>query len=585
IIKRNNSLSNISLWIKEKKSSSGETFYIWIFEEGLILQADKTVFDLYGYTPEELIGRSLKSIIPTWNQGFEKIKTFIEWKSAGGKTKNDAMFPISFKLLEMSQGSSQKNPYFICKMTSIPLIAGLVEIEKNGVIESCNQLFAKSLFGRTEDSLINKTKIEEILPQFPTFYKHLKEGGLLQSDPLLNNATCCELIMDTPSLDGADQHLIYKDNEPLPLILAKHDDGSLFEVKVKLMPVHNDKRLGLWVSFYTKGVYTRQGHTQDGFSHLESKNQNGLDLPTPPTPINSPLANYIPEKGSEVLATVPAAEEHMTVAATEEATTNTPSINDYTVLTTLGAGAFGIVRHAHHNDRPDEELVIKFVTKSNILVDSWVRDRSLGVIPVEIHVLNTLRKNPHPNCASMLDFFEDDDYCYIVMPKYGDGMDLFDSIEFRSEVQNSARHIFKQIALAVQHLHHHKIVHRDIKDENIILDRKNQVWLIDFGSAAYVKSNRLFETFVGTFDYVPPEILRGESYEGPPQDIWALGILLYTIIYKENPFYCMEEIMGHELRVAPDACPIMVDLIEKMLRREVAERINIDQVLEHAWLA
>ncbi|OAD76166.1 hypothetical protein PHYBLDRAFT_91026, partial [Phycomyces blakesleeanus NRRL 1555(-)] len=259
-------------------------------------------------------------------------------------------------------------------------------------------------------------------------------------------------------------------------------------------------------------------------------------------------------------------------------------INDYTVLTTLGAGAFGIVRHAHHNDRPDEELVIKFVTKSNILVDSWVRDRSLGVIPVEIHVLNTLRKNPHPNCASMLDFFEDDDYCYIVMPKYGDGMDLFDSIEFRLEVQNSARHIFKQIALAVQHLHHHKIVHRDIKDENIILDRKNQVWLIDFGSAAYVKSNRSFETFVGTFDYVPPEILRGESYEGPPQDIWALGILLYTIIYKENPFYCMEEIMGHELRVAPDACPIMVDLIEKMLRREVAERINIDQVLEHAWL-
>lgn len=195
--------------------------------------------------------------------------------------------------------------------------------------------------------------------------------------------------------------------------------------------------------------------------------------------------------------------------------------------------------------------MIKYVIKSRILVDCWTRDRKLGLIPAEIHVLHTLRKIPHINCSDMLDYFEDDDYYYIVIGLYGAGMDLFDYIELKhgGMPEPEIRSIFKQIVSAVKHLHDHRIVHRDIKDENVILDSQGGVRLIDFGSAAYIKQGKTYETFVGTLDYAAPEILKGQAYTGPPQDVWACGTLLYTLIYRENPFYNIDEIMEHELRI------------------------------------
>src|SRR2546430_592504 len=85
-------------------------------------------------------------------------------------------------------------------------------------------------------------------------------------------------------------------------------------------------------------------------------------------------------------------------------------------------------------------------------------------------------------------------------------------------------------------------------------------------------------------DYAAPEVLAGKSYRGKEQDVWALGILLYTIVYKENPFYSIDEIMDHDLRVPYLMSEMSIDLIKKMLNRDVDQRITISQVLEHAWM-
>lgn len=86
-------------------------------------------------------------------------------------------------------------------------------------------------------------------------------------------------------------------------------------------------------------------------------------------------------------------------------------------------------------------------------------------------------------------------------------------------------------------------------------------------------------------DYAAPEVLAGRPYGGKEQDVWALGILLYTIIYKENPFYSIDEIMDRDLRVPYVMSEPSIDLIRKMLDRDVAQRVTIQQVLEHPWLA
>lgn len=186
----------------------------------------------------------------------------------------------------------------------------------------------------------------------------------------------------------------------------------------------------------------------------------------------------------------------------------------------------------------------------------------------------------------IIDYFEDPNYYYLETPIFGDppAIDLFDYIEVKKDMSEiECQYIFTQIVNAIYHLHKNGIVHRDIKDENVIVDERGIIKLIDFGSAGYVRLGP-FDVFVGTIDYASPEVLRGEKYEGKPQDIWALGILLYTMIYKENPFYNVDEIMEGDLRVPYVLSDASLALIKKILVRDINLRPTITDIIEDKWL-
>ncbi|KAI9311662.1 hypothetical protein BX666DRAFT_1994213 [Dichotomocladium elegans] len=262
-------------------------------------------------------------------------------------------------------------------------------------------------------------------------------------------------------------------------------------------------------------------------------------------------------------------------------------LDDYVIVDTLGEGTYGAAKLAYRKDDESKKMVvIKCILKSRILVDSWMRDRRCGdIVPAEIHILRTLKQYQQKNCCYLLTTMEDQDFYYIVMALHGDGMDLFDYIELNEHMsEQEVRAIFRQVAEAVQHLHHHKIVHRDIKDENIILDESGTVLLIDFGSAAYYRPGKEFETFCGTMEYWAPELLQGISYEGPPQDIWSLGILLHTLIFRETPFYQLDDILEDKMQIRELPYPGPHDLLHKMLNRDISKRPTIDAVLADPWL-
>ncbi|CCD26421.1 serine/threonine protein kinase PSK1 NDAI_0H02470 [Naumovozyma dairenensis CBS 421] len=266
---------------------------------------------------------------------------------------------------------------------------------------------------------------------------------------------------------------------------------------------------------------------------------------------------------------------------------HTKKFSDFVILQKMGEGAYGKVNLCIH--KKEKYIVcIKMIFKERILVDTWVRDRKLGTIPSEIQIMATLNKKPHENILRLLDFFEDDNYYYIETPIHGETgcIDLFDLIEFKTNMTEfEAKLIFKQVVSGIKHLHHQGIVHRDIKDENVIVDSKGLVKIIDFGSAAYVKSGP-FDVFVGTIDYAAPEVLSGEPYEGKPQDIWALGILLYTIVFKENPFYNIDEILEGDLKFDSntEVTEDCMELIKKVLIRQVRNRPAIDEIFDDKWL-
>lgn len=124
------------------------------------------------------------------------------------------------------------------------------------------------------------------------------------------------------------------------------------------------------------------------------------------------------------------------------------------------------------------------------------------------------------------------------MPRFGTGVDLFDRVESQplGLEPYEIRSLIGQLADAVRFLHLNGIVHRDIKDENVILDGEGRCQLIDFGSAAHWRPGKRWDTFSGTLHYASPEILRGEMYGGKEQDVWALGVVGYVLLVGETPF-------------------------------------------------
>ncbi|KAI9248241.1 kinase-like domain-containing protein [Phascolomyces articulosus] len=124
-----------------------------------------------------------------------------------------------------------------------------------------------------------------------------------------------------------------------------------------------------------------------------------------------------------------------------------------------------------------------------------------------------------------------------------------------------------------------------------MIDSDRRVRLIDFGSAAYIKTNNTnnkrngtFNIFVGTIDYASPEVLTGNRYTGPPQDIWALGVLLYTMVHHSNPFHSPEDIVKKNL-IFPFHLPKdLKALIDGMLEPNISSRFDIQKVVNHKWL-
>lgn len=177
--------------------------------------------------------------------------------------------------------------------------------------------------------------------------------------------------------------------------------------------------------------------------------------------------------------------------------------------------------------------------------------------------------------------------------------------------ENQARFVFRQIVSAVRHLHQLGVVHRDIKDENILVDENFHVKLVDFGSAAFIPRTanaKLFDRFLGyvemgrtlvhaahliitlllhdsTIQYAAPEILKGEKYRGPEAEIWALGCCLYIMLNGEVPFTTPAQAAQQAFTFPKHSLTRQChDLLDIMLEKKASRRANIHDVAAHPWL-
>ncbi|EPY53211.1 CAMK/CAMKL/PASK protein kinase Ppk6 [Schizosaccharomyces cryophilus OY26] len=526
----------MDFWVKEK---AGKLIWILEFvEESYIdfqLSSDDRVIDLK--TGEPLVLDFLPSQLPrSWDE-----RLYLATRMSTGLICPSMVYPLS------------GNTY---QYTIFHYAAGLLFLNKGRKIVSLNEAVFESMLGFSD--LLTR----DISLIFPDFNKildllldsHFLDPGRVVSELHVRHAyyrikSYNADIGDRPELVHADGHRIKVDCQIISVSpISDYPSEPAFGVWLIFDSV--DNRASNYISSKRSAKLLEEAVKSDQTNDLEGPEQAGDKS----SPEMEGTWENVPQK-----------------------------ISMYNTVKELGIGAYGQVKLVSYKCQKVHEVILKSINKSRILLDSWMRDKELGTVPMEISILNFLKYNPHPNIVKMISFFEDNDNYYLLTEPQIPGIDLFDYIEVRSSISEvECKAIFYQIVLAISHLHAFDIVHRDIKDENIILEQSGVARLIDFGSSSLTRKGP-FDTFRGTVGFAAPELLKGERYLGKEQDVWALGILLYTIVYRENPYYNIEEILDGDLRIPFEVSKESVDLIYRMLDRNVQARITIEEAIQHCW--
>ena len=205
----------------------------------------------------------------------------------------------------------------------------------------------------------------------------------------------------------------------------------------------------------------------------------------------------------------------------------------YVLGDSVGKGSYAVVKVAF-SKKLNRQVAIKIITKKKAPQDYLKK-----FLPREIAVMKQLN---HPNIIGLNEAIETSSRIFLVMDM-ADGGDLLDYIKTNGAIsENEARSFFRQLVVASEYLHSMDVVHRDLKCENILLDRNKNILLSDFGFARTqpMESNtgrrKLSRTFCGSYAYAPPEILRGVAYDGTRTDVWSLGVVLFTMLCAKLPF-------------------------------------------------
>lgn len=258
------------------------------------------------------------------------------------------------------------------------------------------------------------------------------------------------------------------------------------------------------------------------------------------------------------------------------------NVGSYTLFEKLGSGSFSSVYKAIHMST-QHIVALKCFPKSNT-------DNKREMILSEFRLTQSI---DHPFIAATYEMFEDDNFFYMAT-EYAENGSLLDKINSSNGLEESlARKYFMQLIFALDYLHNTKCVaHRDIKAENILIDKDDNIKLIDFGlSSCYLDTGKnLFTTTCGSPNYVAPEVLRRTGYT-QMSDIWSAGVVLYSMLAGRFPFNdpniktLLMQVMYMNPEYPKCISPLARDFLEKILTKDPAVRMPIHAMLLHKWIS
>ncbi|KAL7134690.1 hypothetical protein ABFS83_11G043300 [Erythranthe nasuta] len=256
-------------------------------------------------------------------------------------------------------------------------------------------------------------------------------------------------------------------------------------------------------------------------------------------------------------------------------------VGKYELGRTIGEGTFAKVKFAQSTET-GESVAIKVLAKSTIL-----KHKMVDQIKREISIMKIVR---HPCIVKLHEVLSSHTKIYIVL-EFVTGGELFDKIVQHGRIsENESRRYFQQLIDAVSHCHSKGVYHRDLKPENLLLDSKGNLKVSDFGLSALPQQGvDLLHTTCGTPNYVAPEVLSNQGYDGAAADVWSCGVILYVIMAGYLPFDEPDlPSLYNKIIAAQFSCPFWfspaaTSLIHKILDPNPETRIKIGGIKRDPW--
>ncbi|XP_006134856.1 testis-specific serine/threonine-protein kinase 2-like [Pelodiscus sinensis] len=261
----------------------------------------------------------------------------------------------------------------------------------------------------------------------------------------------------------------------------------------------------------------------------------------------------------------------------------------YVLGINLGEGSYAKVKSAYSN-RLKFNVAVKIINKKKAPHDFQER-----FLPREIEIL---AKVNHRSIVKTYEIFETSDGKVYIVMELGIQGDLLEFIKSRGAMSEEIAHkMFHQLSSAIKYCHDLDLVHRDLKCENLLLDKDFNIKLSDFGFSRRLtrdENDRLIlsKTFCGSAAYAAPEVLQGIPYEPKIYDIWSLGVILFIMVcgsmpYDDSNISKMLKFQKEHRVHFPRSKSLTVeckDLIYRMLQPDVAQRLHIEEVFYHRWM-
>uniref|UniRef100_A0A667ZN85 non-specific serine/threonine protein kinase n=1 Tax=Myripristis murdjan TaxID=586833 RepID=A0A667ZN85_9TELE len=263
---------------------------------------------------------------------------------------------------------------------------------------------------------------------------------------------------------------------------------------------------------------------------------------------------------------------------------------DYEVVKVIGRGAFGEVQLVRHK-ATRKVYAMKLLSKFEMIKRSdsaffW-EERDIMAFANSAWVVQ------------LFFAFQDDRYLYMVM-EYMPGGDLVNLMSNYDVPEKWARFYTAEVVLALDGIHAMGFIHRDVKPDNMLLDKAGHLKLADFGTCMKMNKDGMVrcDTAVGTPDYISPEVLKsqgGDGYYGRECDWWSVGVFLYEMLVGDTPFYAdslvgtYSKIMNHKNALTfPDDSDISKDaknlICAFLTDREVRlGRNGVDEIKRHPF--